>query len=96
MRLSREVIELGRLYLVDDATDCGRVSEIRVVQEQLLFVDVIVAVERLQTGSFERAAATHDTVNFVAFCEQKFGQVGTVLTCDSGDESDHGGEQVLG
>ena len=84
VRLPRQVIELRRLDFVDDAANRGGVGEICIVQKQFLLVNVVVAVKRLQTSSFQRTAATHDAMNFVAFFEQKFGQVGTVLTCDSG------------
>ena len=86
MRLPGQMIELSRLNLVDDSSDGGRVGQIRIVQKQAFFVDAGVIVERIQTRSFECAAATHDAVDFVAFFQQQLGEVGAVLACDSGDE----------
>ena len=96
VRLPRQMIKLRRLDFVDDAANRGGVGEIRIVQEQFLLIDIIVAIERLQSRSFQRTAAADDAMNFVAFFEQKFGQVGTVLTCDSGDERTHSRQSSVG
>ncbi len=44
-----------------------------------VFVDVVDA------GGIEERAAPLDAVNLIAFGEEKFGEVGSVLAGDSGD-----------
>ncbi len=89
MRLAGQMIEFGGLHLVDNAANGGDVGQVGVVQEQLLFVDAVVTVKLVQTRTFEGTAAAHDAVNFVALFEEQFGQIGTVLAGDTGDEGDH-------
>ena len=85
MRLTGQMIELGGLNLTDDAANGGDVGQVGVVQEQLLFIDVVVAIKLVESRAFQRAAAAHNAMHFVALFEQQFGQVRTVLACDSGD-----------
>jgi hypothetical protein len=49
---------------------------------------VLVFVDVMETTCVERGGTTDDTVDVVAFGEEELGEVGTVLTSDSGDEGD--------
>ena len=40
----------------------------------------------VNAGSVERAGAANDAVDFVAFFEQQFGQITSVLAGDAGDQ----------
>lgn len=91
MGLAGQMIEFRRVNLVDDSPDRGRIRQVCIVQKQSLFIGAGIAIELVQTGSFQRTAATHDAVDFVAFFQQQFREQGTILTCNTGDECEHSG-----
>jgi len=56
------------------------------VEVQVHPVDVGILVEVVDPRRIERAGAADDAVDFVAFGKKKVGQIGSVLSGDSGDE----------
>jgi hypothetical protein len=44
----------------------------------------------IQPWSLEVTTATNDSVDFIAFGKEQFGQVRTILAGDSGDDCAHG------
>lgn len=97
VRLRSQVVKLGRLHMVDDVDQIGRVGQITIVQQELGAL-VRVFVQMLDTARVERGRSTDDAMDFVALFQQELGQVRTVLTrhtCDEGDLSARGEVQVL-
>ena len=64
----REVVDLVRLHLLDDADQVGRIGEVAVVQDEALVVDVRVLVEVVDAVGVEERRAALDAVHFVALC----------------------------
>ena len=94
MRLPCQMIELVRLHFADNSSNRGGVVQIGIVQEQTLVVDVFVNIQMLESRPFHGAGTPDEAVDFVAFFQQQFGQVRTVLTGDTGNECDgRGGVQ---
>jgi hypothetical protein len=88
MRLGREVVDLVRLHLLDDAHQAGRIGQIAVVQHELAVVDVRVFVQVVDAVGVEQRRTALDAVDFVALLQQELGKVGAVLAGDAGDECD--------
>jgi len=53
-------------------------------EADMLFVEILVEV--INPGGVKGRGAPLDAVDFVAFAEEKLGQVGTVLTGNPGDQ----------
>lgn len=75
MRLSCEVVEFCGLNSVNDPSKGGSIGQVRVVEEETFSVDALIVDLVIETWSLQGATAAYDTVNFVAFCEEKFGEV---------------------
>ena len=86
MRLGRQVVEFVGLHLLDDPHQAGGVGHVSVVQDELAVVDVGILVEMIDAVGVEQRGAPFDAVDFVAFFQQKLGQVGAVLSGHPGDQ----------
>jgi hypothetical protein len=53
-------------------------------------VDMRILVQVIDAVGVEQAAAALDAMDFIAFAQQQFCQVGAVLSGDACDESDFG------
>ena len=84
--LGAEVVDLVGLHLFEDAAEAGAVAEVAVVEDHAGVGVVGVGVEVVDAVGVEGAGAADDAVDFVAFGEQEFGEVGAVLPGDAGDE----------
>ncbi len=62
---------------------CGKVPW----QYQCAVAYELLDVEVLYLGGIERGTPADDAVYFVPFFDEKFGQIGAILTIDSGDQS---------
>ena len=80
------MIDLVRLDLVQEALQRGAVAEIAVMQEELHAVDVRILVKMLDAISVERAGAADDAVHLVAFAQQQFREIRSILSGDAGDQ----------
>ena len=70
---------------MDDPDEVGRIGQIAVVQLEpdILLVGILVQV--VDAIGVERGGATFDAMHTVAFRQQKFGQIGAVLSGNSGN-----------
>jgi hypothetical protein len=82
-----EVIDFVWLGFLDDADEVAGVAEVAVMEVEAWIIAVGVLVEVIDSGGIEEAGASFDAVDGVAFFEEEFGEVGTVLAGDSSDES---------
>lgn len=83
--LTRQMVNLIRLRFHHDPANRGGIVEVAVVQEQRMLIDVLVAKQRVQPGAHRVTRPAHESMDDIAFFEQPFGQVRTVLTGDAGD-----------
>jgi hypothetical protein len=81
-----QVVDLVGLHLLHDADQVGAVGEVAEMQLEALVVDMRVLVEVVDAVGVEQRRTALDTVDFVAFAQQQFGEVGAVLSGDAGDE----------
>ena len=70
------------------ASEVGGVSQIAVMQFEAHVVDVRVLVDMVDALGVELRRAAFDAVDFIAFFQQKFCQIRTVLACNAGDKGD--------
>ena len=84
--LRAEVVNFVWLDLADDAGEVRGVREIPVMQAEAGVLDVRVLVNVVDPLGVEERGAALDAVDFVAFFEQEFREVGSVLAGDAGDE----------
>ena len=87
MRLGGEVVDLVGLHEFHKAQERGAVGHIGEMQAHFGF-GVGVGVEVVDAICVKGAGAADEAVDFVAFGEQEFGEVGAVLAGDAGDEGD--------
>ena len=86
MALRREVVDLVGLHLLHDAREVRRIRQVTVVQDEVAVVDVRILVQVIDAIRVEGRGAALDAVDFVAFLQQEFRQIGAVLARDAGDE----------
>ena len=86
MRLARQMIEFTGLNPRHNPANRRRVIQIGVVQKKFLTIDLRIAIEMIEPGSFQRTGTPNQTMNFIAFLQQELGQIRTVLPCDTSYE----------
>src|SRR5207253_7652952 len=86
MTLRAEVVDLLGVDQAEDAIQRRRVVEIAVVKNQPAILFVRVLIDLIDARGVERRRASDDAVNFVAFLEEKLGEIGAVLARDAGDQ----------
>ena len=64
----------------------GRVRQVAVVQRDALAGGVRVFVDVIYPLGIEQGRPALDAVHFIAFLQQKFRQIGSILTGHAGDE----------
>ncbi len=89
--LCREVVDLVRPHLLDDADEVGGVREVAVVELEAHVPLVRVAVQVVDAVGIEQRRAALDAVYLVALLEQQFSEIGPVLAGDARDECGLGG-----
>ena len=95
MALGDEVVEFVGLHLLEDADQAGGVGQVAVVEDEAPVGGMRILVEMVDAVGVEQRAAALDTVDFVAFLQQEFGEIATVLAGDAGDEGFFHGSCVL-
>jgi len=86
MALGRQVVNFVGLDLLENPDQVGGVGEIPVMEDHFLFHVVGVAVQMVDAVRVEQGCAAFDAVDFVAFGKKEFGEVGSVLSGDAGDQ----------
>jgi len=71
---------------LDDADQIGRIGQIAVVQDEAPALLMRIAVQMVDAIRIERRGAAFDAVHRVTLFEQQLGQIGTVLSGDTGDQ----------
>jgi hypothetical protein len=74
------------MNLLDDPDQIGGIGQVAVMHEKTDVFLMRVPVEMIHPGGVERRGSAFDPVDFIAFFEKKFSQVGTVLACQTGNE----------
>jgi hypothetical protein len=86
MALGPEVINLVGTERIEEPCDLGGVGQIAMVKQKSGSEHMRIVVEVVDPAGIERGGAADDAVNLVSLREKEFGEVGTVLSCDSGDQ----------
>lgn len=86
MALSGKVVHLVRLDLPEQTSEVGTVAQVAVMQEQLVFGEMGIAVNVIQTGGVERGCATDDAVDLVCLPKQEFCEMGSILAGNASEE----------
>jgi len=84
--LGGEVVDFLRLDSSDQAGEGAGVAQVAVVKFEWGIGDMGIGVDGLEATGVEGAGTADDSVDFVAFCQEEFGEVGAVLAGDAGDE----------
>jgi hypothetical protein len=74
------------LEVIDEIGDLFAVHEVAIVQEEAGSRVVGILIDMIDAVRVEGARTPHEAVDFIAFREEEFGQIGTVLTSDTRDE----------
>ena len=88
MGLCTQVIYFVGTDFRQQAREVGGIGQIAVVQFEAHVVDVRILVDMVDTLGVELRGAAFDAVDFIAFFQQKFCQIRTVLACHAGDKCD--------
>jgi hypothetical protein len=97
--LGAEVVDFVRVDQFDNPAEGGAVGEVSEVELELRQTGVLgvrVDVEMVEAVGIEGAGTAHDAVDLIAFGEEEFGQVRTVLSCYTGDEGGFHGSTIGG
>lgn len=86
MALGAEIVDFIWSQLVEQFHHLRGVGQIAVMQKQTGSVDVGIGVKMVDAACVECRCAPDDAMNFVAFFQQKFRQIRSVLSSDTSDE----------
>mmetsp|Transcript_32108 Transcript_32108/g.67312 ORF Transcript_32108/g.67312 Transcript_32108/m.67312 type:complete len:236 (-) Transcript_32108:172-879(-) len=81
-----QIVNFIRLYIGDDCNEIGSIAQVTIMEEKLDSRVVTVAVNVIDAASIERRRATNNSVNSVTLRQQKFSQIGAILSCNSSDK----------
>jgi hypothetical protein len=74
-------------YAIEDPVQVGGVGQISIVEMKAsFFAKLFVVVEVIDPIRIERTAPANHAMNFIALFEKLLGQIGAVLSRDTGDE----------
>jgi hypothetical protein len=85
MALGTQMVDFIGLKAVKQPHQTRRVGEIGKVQKQPRLALVPIWKDAIDAGSIETAGPALNAMNHIAFIQQKFSQVGSILTGDSCD-----------
>ena len=83
MALCPQVVNFIRLRLLNDAHQVTGVAQVAIVQRQPAVWQVRVQVEVINTLSVECACTAFDAMHLIAFFQQQFGQIRSILPSDT-------------
>ena len=86
MALGTQVVDLIRLYLLNDPDQVCAVGEVAIVQHQARVALVRILVEVINAGGVEAAGPALDAMDGVALVQQQLRQIRAVLAGDAGDQ----------
>jgi hypothetical protein len=86
VRLGGQVVYLVRVDRRDQRDQSGSVAQVAVVQEEAGARLVRIDVEVVDARRVERGGTADQAMHLVTLGQQQFGQVGTVLPGDTGDQ----------
>ena len=84
--LGAEVVNLVGLELIEQLHHLHRVGEVAIVKKETHAVYMRITVKMVDAAGVEGGGPADDSMNFVTFGEEQFGEVGTVLSGDTGDK----------
>src|SRR3546814_4557140 len=76
MALGGQIVDLGRLDLLDQPDDVGRVGHVAVMQEELHARLMRILVQVVDAARVDRGRAPLDAMDGVALLQQKFREIG--------------------
>ena len=80
VRLSSQIVDLIRLNFINDFEETGAVGKVAVVQVHgTCTMSTTIGREMFIFRGVERTRFPHDPVHLVAFGQQQFGQIGSIL-----------------
>ena len=86
MALGAQVVNFIRSNVEHEVGQILPIGQVAIMQEQLVVRFVRVLVNVIDPVGVESAATSNNAMDFIAFFEQQFRQVGSVLTGDPGDK----------
>jgi hypothetical protein len=84
--LGSEIVDLVRLGFLDDPNQVRRIGEITIMHGESRMDVLRLGINSVDALGIELRRASFDAVHHVPFCEEKPGEVGTILPRDTGNE----------
>jgi hypothetical protein len=81
-----EIVDLVRLGFLNDPDEITGVAEVAVMKVKPGILNVRIFVDVIDPGGIEETGPALDAMDGVAFLEEKFSEVGTILAGDSCNE----------
>ena len=86
MGLGGQIIDLVRLDLLHNMNQAGGIGEIAMVQDKLSLPFMRSLIEMIDPGGVEQGRTALDSMHLIALLQQKFSQIGSILTGNAGDQ----------
>ena len=83
MAHGRQIINLIRLGLTNDTSQIQTVGQVTIMQDQITVFHMRVLIKMIDTIRVKHRRPTFDTMHYISFLDQIFGQVSSVLPCYS-------------
>jgi hypothetical protein len=87
MGLSSQIIYLCGLNMLNDPDQVRRIGKISVVKNEAMIPRMRILIKVVDAVRIEQRGATLNAVDLVTFFEKKFCKVRSILSCNTGDES---------
>src|SRR6266850_2514506 len=84
--LGSKIIQLLGLDRLDEALEADFVQEIPIMQKQACTKDGRIVYQRVQAGRALETTRPYQPMHSIALGQQKFGQIGAILSRDPGNE----------
>ena len=87
MALRAEIVDFVRLEFMQDRRKRATVREVGVMEKEPIIGFMEILKNMIDTIGIETRSTALEAMNFIAFFEEKLGQIRAVLTCATGDQS---------
>src|SRR6185312_15843315 len=84
--LRGEVVDFVGLHFLDDVEQGAGVGEVAVMEDEMAVGDVRVLIEVVDAAGVEERSRTLDAMDLIPLLQEKFSEVGSVLSGDSSDD----------
>jgi hypothetical protein len=86
MALRGKIVDFVRLCLLHNPKEIGRVYHIAMVEDEARMGFMRILIDMLNAAGIKRRRSPLDAMDYIAFAQKQFGQIGTILPSNPSDK----------